>query len=307
MFNGVLTKGSSVQESETTIQEPPKISVDARLPNPTILTCNEPIPLRLLIQHLNDRTEPIYVQSLQIELIAYTRLRAEDCIKTNSSSWIITSISDMGVKLGNNAESAGTEMAIDNKYWKNRPLPNTVCPSFETCNIGRYYELETRIGIGYGSPKSSKVWNVICVHPFGLPNFQTLRRFQGQLVVIPLRLPVKVYSGIAPSPSLLAAMAAAAQAPPVLPPRPGRLFVPVSSSAQSAPNSPSSAAPVQVSTEGPSASSIPGNYEDAPPTYEDAIAEEIPPIYGHRREYIAPSDPEGSTISANDGKRRSVN
>ena len=161
MFDGVLSSESNPSETDLASLEPPKVSVDARLPSSSILTCNEPLPLKILVKHINERTEPIYLQSIQIELIGYTRLRAEDCHKTNSDSWVIISKSDMGIPLGRASEAAGSDIWVDNKFWKDRPLPNTVAPSFETCNISRYYELETRIGIGYGSPKSAKVGLVL--------------------------------------------------------------------------------------------------------------------------------------------------
>lgn len=157
MFDVVLSSESKPPETDPVSPEPPKISVDARLPSSSILTCNEPLPLKILVKQINERTEPIYLQSIQIELIGYTRLRAEDCHKTNSDSWVIISKSDMGIPLGQASEAAGSDIWIDNKFWKDRPLPNTVAPSFQTCNISRFYELETRIGIGYGSPKSAKV------------------------------------------------------------------------------------------------------------------------------------------------------
>lgn len=66
----------------------------------------------------------------------------------------------MRVQLGMPGDAAGTEMVVDNKYWKDRPLPNTVAPSFETCNISRYYELDVRIGLAYGSPSNTRVCSV---------------------------------------------------------------------------------------------------------------------------------------------------
>ena len=161
MFNVALSSENKPLDTDHTSPEPPKVRVDARLPSPSILTCNEAIPLKILVKQLNERTEPIYLQSMQIELVGYTRLRAEDCHKTNSDSWVIMSSSDMGIQLGQPSEAAGSEIWVDNKFWKNRPLPNTVAPSFETCNITRYYELETRIGIGYGSPRSAKVSSIL--------------------------------------------------------------------------------------------------------------------------------------------------
>lgn len=120
------------------------------------------------------------------------------------------------------------------------------------------------------------------------------------MVILPLRLPVRVFSGVAPSPSLLAAMANSSNNAPALPARRERLNVNPLANA-SVP--PSSSTAVQSSTEGPSASSASASYEEAPPTYEDAIAEDLPPIYGPRRNYVAPA---ASSFFPRDNKRRSL-
>ena len=43
-------------------------------------------------------------------------------------------------------------LEVDSKLWKQRPLPNTICPSFETCNIMRKYVVEVKVGLQWGSP-----------------------------------------------------------------------------------------------------------------------------------------------------------
>ena len=136
--------------------EPPRISADARLPNPSILTCNEPIPLRLLVKKLSETSETIYLQTLQIELISYTNIRAHDLTRTETGSWIILSHSNMGRSIGSGPDPVGTEWKIDSSLWNRIPLPNSVAPSFETCNITRSYELEVRIGLTRGNAGSIK-------------------------------------------------------------------------------------------------------------------------------------------------------
>jgi len=83
---------------------------------------------------------------------------------------------------------------------------------------------------------------------------------------------VQVFSGIAPPQALLDAIAAAPGQPnvsetPVVPPRP--------------PQPPQGLTPAY-------ASPVPGPYEDAPPSYEDAMAEALGPVDGPRREYNPP-------------------
>ena len=93
-------------------------------------------------------------------------------------------------------------------------------------------------------------------------------------MIIPLRLPVQVYSGIAPPEALLEAMgarptkAAEAQAP-TPPPRPA---------------SPDYVPPPNTE-----------DYEEAPPSYEDAMAEALGPVDGPRREYNPPDTTSGTS------------
>ena len=130
----------------------PLISVDARLPEPAVLTCNQDIPLTILLKRLNASSDPIYMQSLQVSLNANTRIRAHDIFRTEQNSWIIMSKSNMGVLIGSKTDSEGTEVAIDDRLWRGQALPNTVAPSFETCNIARSYCLDVRIGLSCSGP-----------------------------------------------------------------------------------------------------------------------------------------------------------
>jgi hypothetical protein len=45
-------------------------------------------------------------------------------------------------------------------------------------------------------------------------------------------------------------------------------------------------------------------HEDAPPSYEDAIASDLPPLAGPRPAYSAPAAPEGESRITGDEKRR---
>lgn len=133
------------------------MSADARLPNPSILTCNEPIPLRLLVRKVSESFETIFLQMLQIELISYTHVLAHDLRRTEGGSWVLLSRSNMSIPLGRGGDPAGTEWTLDPSMWNRIPLPSSVAPSFETCNISRTYELEVRIGLSHGSIGDMKV------------------------------------------------------------------------------------------------------------------------------------------------------
>lgn len=140
-----------------TYSEPSRVSLDARLPNPSILTCNEPVPLRLITRKLTDSPDMIYLQMLQIELISHTKILAHGLTQTELNTWVIVSRSNMDLALGKPDDKAGTDWAIDPNLWNAVPLPNSVAPSFETCNIERRYELEIRVGLTHGTPGNMKV------------------------------------------------------------------------------------------------------------------------------------------------------
>lgn len=152
-MKGMFSKKSSAPNSPIT-GGAPFISIDARLPEPAILTCNQDVPLRLLLKKLNDFSEPIYLQSLQISLISYTKIRAHDVYRTESNSWILVSRSNMGSLVTQAADGADAESIIDDGLWRSQVLPNTVAPNFTTCNIERTHQLDIRIGLSCGGATS---------------------------------------------------------------------------------------------------------------------------------------------------------
>lgn len=131
---------------------PPKITLDGRLPDPAIITCNEPLPLRILVAKLNESNATIYVKFFSVELVGHTDVRAHELDMTDTRSWVIVSSSNMRMALDSlgSAES-GKPTEIDPNLWRRTPIPNTVAPSFETCNLSRRYKLHIKVGLSYGT------------------------------------------------------------------------------------------------------------------------------------------------------------
>lgn len=268
-----LFKKSSV--SEYADLEPPMFQVDARLPNPAIVTCNEPLPLRVLVQQLNGVQATVYLSMFQIELIGWTNVRAHDLNRTERGSWVLTSMANMNLALNNPSEKPQQEFKVPSRLWDTIPLPSTVAPSFETCNISRRYELEVRVGLSLGASTGSRP----------------------ELIVLPLLLEVQVYSGIAPPPQLLKAIATHEQhhqnSGPALarPPELDKYAAPAEK--PSTPTSESDSMPAQV---GHYAGPQDGEFlDEAPPSYEDAMADDLAPVDGPRRDYDVP---EGEQLPA---------
>lgn len=88
------------------------------------------------------------MQSLQVELIVSTKVRAQEIGRMERSSTIVVSASNLNLPIHFPVEG---DAEVDNSLWRGRNMPNTIPPSFETCNISRSYEIVTRIGIRYSS------------------------------------------------------------------------------------------------------------------------------------------------------------
>jgi hypothetical protein len=95
--------------------------------------------------------------SLQVLLIGSTEVRAQDVMRNETSTWVLMSFNGLSLPIGNPSDPLRTETVVDNKLWNQIPLPNTVAPSFDTCNLTRRYELEVRVGLGYGTPGNIQV------------------------------------------------------------------------------------------------------------------------------------------------------
>lgn len=314
-------KASSLANSTvaTDDDQPPAVEISARLPHPSILTCNRPLPLRLLAKKIADTRAECYLVSLQVDLVGSTAVRCQDLVNNEPSRWVVVSRSGLAIPLQSGPDAVvGAETEISKTLWDNKPLPNTVMPSFVTCNLKRSYALELKIGVSWGKPLGATT-----AIPDERPSVsskasvRSLRKSKGkdkmpnlaQTIFLPLNFSaVQVFSGLTPPESLAqAALKARTQqtssqqaqrpsmrpngtssqaAPPGLPPRRQQ-----QQQQQHDPLYPPQLRPGQVPGQAstPAASSshadsangledlgVAPPYDDAPPSYDDAIAEIIP-------------------------------
>lgn len=151
-------KSSLFQKKATPLSDTaPKGEIDARLPSPAVLTCNAPLPLRIISRKLNDSKESVFLMSLQVHLYGHTEVRALDVTRTETSTWVLMSLTGLSIPLGKTTDAVRTETVVDDNLWNRIKLPNTVAPSFITCNLTRNYELEVKIGLAYGFPGELQV------------------------------------------------------------------------------------------------------------------------------------------------------
>lgn len=250
------SKRSSLFSKKTTplSDVAPQGELDARLPSPAVLTCNAALPLRLILRKLNESQESVFMMSLQVHLFGHTEVRAQGVTRTETSTWILVNLTGLSIPLGKTMDPVRTETTIDDNLWKRIKLPNTVAPSFDTCNLSRSYELEAKVGLGYGHAGQIQVrrsFLAYCIYADIM---------QPQTINLPLRFKVEIYSGISPPEALLTAMAAQ----PVRPVNSIPVTVPIQ-----APPAHDALYPPQLGT--PAAAAA----DDAPPSYEDAMADNI--------------------------------
>ncbi|ROT35626.1 hypothetical protein SODALDRAFT_328995 [Sodiomyces alkalinus F11] len=282
--------GGSPASSSDAAVVPPSVEISARLPHPSILTCNQPIPLRILAKKLLPSHEQVYITSLQIEVIGNMTLRAHEMRYRHSNRWIVVNQTDMAIPVLRDpkSEDLGVESVVPDDIWRQIPLPNTIGPSFTTCNLQRTHELELKIGLSWGLPSPSR--SLLGRNKDPTP----------QSIYLPLHFSkVQVYSGISPPGGLATSAQASGQlspatsgttsAVPVDPSRPPRLpprtntSQSLSAQPQPQPQTQSQAQPqTQPQTQpahdplyppqlDPSGPSSP--YDDAPPSYDEAMAE----------------------------------
>ncbi|KAI8633662.1 hypothetical protein F5Y19DRAFT_247675 [Xylariaceae sp. FL1651] len=258
------SKPTAANVSNSAGQTPPSIEMSARLPYPSILTCNEPIPLRLIARKLVSAQEQVYLTALEVALVGYTHIRVANYENVERTIWIVASALNLSIALGSPTDPPDTEFEIPKTVWATQRLPNTIAPSFKTCNLARRYELELKLSLSWGLPGSGK----------------SSSGSLAQVVSLPLTLSkVEVFSGIRPPPQLLQTATTGTVstntntnsntnengAAPRPPPRPS-----ASASTGAQPVRPSD--PLYPPQLGPD--NVPA-YDDAPPSYDEAMAESL--------------------------------
>ncbi|KAL6866242.1 hypothetical protein ACO1O0_002349 [Amphichorda felina] len=269
------TSASNANGPQVTDTGPaPSVEISARLPHPPILTCNKPIPLRLVSKKLVDCPDEVFLVSLQMELIGYTEVRCHNIYNRRANRWVVVSNTNLSIPLTTSPhDEVNKEVILPDTIWNNVALPNTIAPSFISCNIIRRYELEIKLGVAWGRP-SGKSGGLFSKDSSHTPQIHLPLHFQN----------VEIFSGITPPPELLESARttkpgrATFNLAPQLPPR---------NNSQSGPSMP--VQPPRPQNQGavqPAAADplyppqlAPGQnapaYDDAPPSYDEAMAENL--------------------------------
>lgn len=169
----------------------PNVKVDARLPSPGIVTCGLALPLKVIVERLANEGSQVFLQNLTVHLVGHTHGRVGDATEVRTVGWKVADHQLLGKPLffaeevadgshdragGNSLGQAANPVELSkDDYWPAH-IPPDVSPSFEVCNLKRWYDIDVHVGLSL-SEKASK----------------------DNVNVVPLRLPCVVYSGISPS------------------------------------------------------------------------------------------------------------
>lgn len=168
-FGAVSAQGMFRRRSNPPPGRLPAVRVDARLPllkdqPAAVLTCNEPVLLRILVQKQAESPERVFLVSFQISLIGETQVRAQEVCRMETRPWVVASQHNLVIPISDPADPVGTEKPISSNLWDQIPLPRTVTPSFDICNLTRTYTLEVSLVIGYGRPGRINVFVPCTLH-----------------------------------------------------------------------------------------------------------------------------------------------
>ncbi|KAH9900204.1 hypothetical protein F4778DRAFT_163002 [Xylariomycetidae sp. FL2044] len=268
-FFGSKPSSPNPSAAEAANQMPPSMEVSARVPHPSILTCNQPLPLRLITKKLAPANEQVYLIGLEIALVGYTQVRVQNLSNTERTTWIIVSAPNLSIALGKPTDAVDAEFEVPNHLWASRPIPNTVAPSFRTCNLARRYELELKVSLSWGAPPSSGSSSRLKIGGGHQPLPQQIH--------LPLKLSnVEIFTGIKPPEQLLHHLSSAPstsatnQNAPKPPPRPRPQQT---ATAPAAPQRPPANDPLYPPQLGPGGQS---QWDDAPPpSYDEAMADQL--------------------------------
>ncbi|KAI5811438.1 hypothetical protein DFH27DRAFT_460208, partial [Peziza echinospora] len=186
---GLWGFGSSKSSQKFVPNKPahePRFTLEARLPCPAILVPKEPMGLRIILVKLEPFTTPVILRQIQIRLLVSTHIIAQEQRRKfvsamplyNATTGFLLGMHQPFV-FGDENTPVGKEVEADRKIWEEWTLPETVSPSFKTCNITTTYQLEITCGVSLG--------------------------MEGSIDQIPLVIPIEVYSGIKPPEKLLQA------------------------------------------------------------------------------------------------------
>jgi hypothetical protein len=173
-FGALFRKSSNVTGNSGTV------AFEARLPNPTIIVPTEPIPLTFILKRDKGSQGIVYIRSVQVMLGITTYIAAQGFRRELGYLLPILGFENLNITLPpqeNEIVIDPAQLLQEGHSSKKLALPDTIPPSFRTCNIAREYTLVLQMGVSASSSAPPEM--------------------------IQLNCDIKVFSGFKPPPELI--------------------------------------------------------------------------------------------------------
>ena len=175
------------------------VTFEARLPNPPIIVPTEPIPLTFILRREGEQNGGVvYVRSVQIMLGITTYIAAQGFRRELGYLQPLMQLGDLNLTLAANKSEMSFnpgDLLQTGHAAKGLVVPDTIPPTFRTCNIARKYTMVLQLGVS--------------AHPSQRPE------------MIQLNTEIHIFSGFKPPPGLLST-AHPPRPPPQAPARPAQ-------------------------------------------------------------------------------------
>jgi len=156
------------------------VTFEARLPNPPIIVPTEPIPLTFILRREGEGNgRVVYVRSVQIMLGITTYIAAQGFRRELGYLQPLMQLGDLNLTLAANKSEISFspgDLLQTGHAAKGLVVPDTIPPTFRTCNIARKYTMVLQIGVS--------------AHPSQHPE------------MIQLNTEIQIFSGFKPPPEL---------------------------------------------------------------------------------------------------------
>ncbi|KAF7131279.1 hypothetical protein CNMCM5793_004393 [Aspergillus hiratsukae] len=106
--------------------------------------------MAISITRINGPGCDLVLNDFQSMLIETTEVRAHGSVETRTYLYVLQTVSNMRKRAYAGGTPAGSTVSLDKDLWKHHPLPYSLTPTFETCNIHRGYKLQIRLGFLFG-------------------------------------------------------------------------------------------------------------------------------------------------------------
>ena len=172
-WSGLFRKAPSIMPSGI-------VAFEARLPHPAILVPAEAIPVTLFLKRDGDSRGIVYIRSIKVMLGITTYIAAQGFRRELGYVRPILDVGNLNLTLPANQNEVvinPADLVQQGSSSKGFILPDTIPPSFRTCNIARKYTLVLQMGVS------------------SIP--------QANPEIIQLTIDVQVFSGFKPPPQLI--------------------------------------------------------------------------------------------------------